>query len=451
MKQILTAKNIAVIGAAREEEKVGNVIFKNLIQNPKLKVYPVNPNAQEILGIRAYPDVLSIPYQVDLAVIVVKAELVPLVLEQCSAKKVFNVIIISAGFAETGNTELDNEVKETAEKYKIKILGPNVLGIINPHEELNISFFKQMPKKGNLSLVTQSGALGTAFLDKASTENLGFSNFISLGNMMNTDFIDALEYLEKDKNTHVISLYIESLKQETGIKFIELCKRISKSKPILALKAGQTTQGEQAAKTHTASLSSPSSIYSGAFKQAGIIEVESFEELFNLSLVLSRYKDLGNRAVIITNAGGFGVLATDACIESQIQLPQIPDKTIKELDKALNKINSHSNPLDILGDALAKDYQSAIKTLESEKFFDFFIVILTPQQMTQPLVTAQVLTKSKKPVLACYIGGNMLQESIKFLKQNQIPVFDDVSKLKILSKIPIKKSLIKRFFSYLHK
>lgn len=292
LKSFFDSRRIAVIGAAREEEKVGNVIFRNLLGNSNFRVFPVNPKATEIYGVKCFSSVMEIPYVVDLVVICVKAEIVPKILEECGRKRIKNAIIISAGFSEAGNYGLNEQVREIAKRFEIEILGPNVLGILNPYKGMNATFFKGMPEKGKISFVSQSGALGTAVLDKAIEEKVGFASFISLGNMLQQDFISALEYLENDVYTEVIMLYIESLKEDTGEKFIEICKRISKRKRIIALKSGKTKSGEFAAKTHTSSMASPYKIYSGVFKQAGIIEAESVEEMFLIAKFLARYRNI---------------------------------------------------------------------------------------------------------------------------------------------------------------
>jgi len=432
MKSFFESKKIAVIGAAREREKVGNVVFRNLLKN-ELKVFPVNPNADYIEGQKAFPDVLGIPYPVDMAVVAVPASIVPGVLEQCGKKDIRNVIIISAGFNESGNLELTEKVKKITEKYKIKLIGPNVLGILNPYKNMNASFFQGMPEKGNVGFISQSGAVGTSILDKCLEENLGISGFVSLGNMLGLDFLDALDYFGNDIRTEVIALYIESLKQETGKDFVEKCKKIGINKKIIAIKAGKTAKGQEAAKTHTASMSSDSKIYSGAFKQAGIIEVNSLEEMFKLAEIFSKHGKLGKKACIITNAGGLGVLATDALSKAGILLPDIPEVVLRELDKFVPKGYSRRNSLDILGDALAERYDKTLRILNMYKLFDFFVVILSPQEMTQPIETAEVLSKYKN-VFTCYIGGKSFLEARKLLKEKGVISFEDVSELEIFGK-----------------
>jgi len=435
MKRFFEAKTIAVIGASRNKEKVGNIVFGNLIENPRLKIFPINPNADSILGHKAYGSVLDIPYNVEMAVIAIPAEFVPKAVGECGEKGIKNVVIISSGFSETGNEQVNDETREAAEKYGIKIIGPNVLGIINPYKNMNASFFRDMPDKGNVAFISQSGAVGTAVLDKALKKKLGFSGFISLGNMMNQNFIHALEYFAQDMYTEIILLYVESLGEGLGREFIDLCKEISKKKKIIAIKAGKSEKGKKAAETHTAALSSASEVYSGAFKQAGIIEVDSLEEMFRAAEIFSKYPKIGKRAGIITNAGGLGVLAVDVCSESGLEIPEIPDEVLKELDSFLPEGYSRNNPLDILGDALAERYEKVMKILGRRELFDFFVVIVSPQEMTEPLETAKVLMSLGRPVFPCFIGGKSFEFSKKFLEEQGMIYFEDVGDLGVLGKI----------------
>ncbi|MBI2629662.1 CoA-binding protein [Candidatus Pacearchaeota archaeon] len=435
LKSFFEAKKIAVIGASREEEKVGHIIFKNLVRNKYLKVFPVNPSAEEILGIKCFNDISEIPFEIDMVVIAVKAEFVPDILEQCGKKGVKSAIVISAGFSESGNRELEDKLKKISEDYGINILGPNVLGIINAYKDMNASFFNGMPEKGNISFISQSGALGTSILDIAIQNRIGFANFISLGNMMFNDFISALEYLENDPKTEVIMIYMESLKEDTGRKFIEVCQRISKVKKIIAVKAGKTEKGQEAARTHTSSLASDSKTYSGAFKQSGIIEASSIREMLALARIFSKYKNLGKKAMIITNAGGLGVLASDSLSDANISIPSIPEKLLEEFDKILPKGYSRNNPLDILGDALAERYEKVLLRIDKEGFFDFFVVIMSPQEMSQPVETAKVLSRLKKPVFPVFIGGKSFEEAKKLISEKEIISFDDVSDFGVFGKI----------------
>jgi len=434
MKEFFEARNIAVIGASSHTEKIGHIVFKNLFMNKNLRVFPVNINSGPVLGNKTYKDVLEIPYDIDLAIIIVRAEFVPEVLEQCGRKRIKNIVIISAGFKEDGNIEGDHKISKIKEKYDLRILGPNVLGFIAPYRDMNASFFSGIPEKGKIAFVSQSGAIGDAILDIALSKGLGFSGFVSLGNMLDIDFNFALEYFGNDSKTEVILLYIESLKEASGRKFIELCKKISKNKKIIAIKAGKSQEGQKAARTHTASVSSASEIYSGAFKQAGIIEVESVREMLALGEIFARYKNLGKRACIVSNAGGAGVLASDA-LADKVKLVDIPEEILKKFDTILDKGYSRRNPLDILGDASAQKYKQVLEILDREKLFDFFIVLLTPQAMTHALQTVENLREIRKPVFCCFLGGKSLNSAKLVMKELKIINFEDLGDLGVLGKI----------------
>jgi len=437
MKQFFNARKIAVIGASRDKNKVGHAILHNLLKNPKLIVYPVNPKAKEILNRHAYPSILDVPNNIDLAIIVVPAKLVPEIIKEIAKKKIKNVIIISAGFSETGNTKLENKIRKIAKENNISILGPNCLGILSPKKKLNATFYEKIPEQGEIAFITQSGAVGVAMLDRAIKDNLGFSGFVSIGNQADIDINQALDYFSKDKDTKVICLYIESLKAGKGKEFIDICKKSKKK--IIVIKAGKTEIGKKAASSHTASLASDERIYSGAFKQAGIIEVDSLEELFTSAFIITKHKNLGNKAVIITNAGGLGVLAADACSKNKIKVVDIPHKISKKLKKVLPDTAPKSDPLDIIGDAQADRYKKVFNILDNKSFFDFFIILLTPQQMTEPLKTAIAITHLEKPCFVSFIGGKQLNKAIKLLNHYKIPHFEDVYDLaKTIGKI-IKK------------
>lgn len=426
MKSFFKSKKIAVVGASRDRDKVGNVIYRNLLRSRR-KIFAVNSKADKVEGNKAYNDVLSIPFSVDLAIIVVPAKAVPGVLKECGEKDIERAIIVSAGFEEAGNEERGRKVETISKKYDMEIIGPNVLGIINPYQNINASFFRDMPKKGNVAFISQSGAVGTSLLDRALETGTGISGFVSLGNMQDQDFIDALEYFGSDIRTEVIVMYIESLRKETGRKFVDLCRNISKDKKIVAIKAGKSEVGEKAEATHTASLSSPAEIYAGAFKQAGIDEVESLDELFNVARIYSKYGQLGKNAGIITNAGGLGVLASDAFSKNDIDVSSLSGEVLNQLDQKMPEGYSRNNPLDILGDALAERYGKALKILEMYDIYDFYTVIVSPQEMTQPLKTAKLLANKGKPVFPCFVGGQSFKKAKEFLTEEGVIYFEDVA------------------------
>lgn len=419
VKGVFESKIFAVVGAAREDYKVGHVIFKNLISRG-IKAFPVNPNADKILGEKCYKNLLEIENKIDCVIIAVPAKIAYNILKECGKKKIKNVVLISSGFDESGNEKLGEEVKKICLQYKINLIGPNTMGFINPYNNVNASFFNGMPEKGKIAFISQSGAVGSSVLDK----KIKLSGFFSIGNSLVKDFSHYIEYFSKDKNTEVIALYIESLRENRGKEFIEACKKCKK--PIVCIKAGKTSLGTRAANSHTAALASEEGIYEGVFKQCKIIEASCIRELFQIAELCVKIKKIGKRACIVTNAGGPGVLCADYCIKNNILLPEINNKIKAELSKFLPEGWSKNNPIDILGDARADSYEKTIRELEKLDFFDFFIILLTPQYMTEPYKTAEAILKTtEKPAVACFLGGEKIQLANSRLK-DYIPVFDEL-------------------------
>jgi len=421
VKEIFEAKSFAVVGASREENKVGHIIFKNLVSRG-IKAIPVNPNAESVLGVKCFKSIVDIE-KVECVIIAVPAKFVPSVLRDMGKKGIKNAVVISSGFLEVGNEKLNDEIKEIVKDNKINLIGPNTMGFVNPHNNVNTSFFDGMPEKGDIAFISQSGAIGSAVLDR----KIKLSGFVSLGNSLIVDFSHFIEYFSKDKNTQVITLYIESLRENMGRKFIEACKKCKK--PIIALKAGKSLIGKRAASSHTAALATEEGIYEGIFKQCGIIEVDSIKELFQIAEIYSKFRSSGKKACIITNAGGLGVLCSDYCFKNGIEIPELTEKIKNELNKILPDGWSKNNPVDIMGDARADLYFKTMKVLEKENFFDFFIVLLTPQHMTEPYKTAEaILGIERKLVVACFLGGEKVQMSINHMR-DKIPVFDELKEM----------------------
>lgn len=416
-----SAKTFAVIGASRDNKKVGHAVFKNLLYSNK-KVFPINPKAKEILGHKAYRDILEVPYQIECVVIAIPAKLVPLILRQAQRLKIKSAIILSAGFSEVGETELEQLIVKITNEANIKLLGPNSYGIIDPSQKLNTTYFEGITKIGSTAFISQSGAIGSAILDT----DIKLSGFISIGNSAQLDFSDFIEYYSKDKNTKVITIYLESLRKGRGKHFIETCKKCKK--PIIVLKSGKSQAGQKAAQSHTATLASEAGIYKGIFEQAGIIEVNSIKELFNVAKILEKYPKFRDNVAIITNAGGLGVLTTDACETNKIKIPPLQKSTIKKLDKTLPSNWSHNNPIDLVGNASAKNYEKTLSIIEKENF-DFSIILLTPQRMTESLQTAKALTKARKPVFACFLGDKQIKEAKEFMNQSGILNFDSIEEM----------------------
>ena len=417
VKDFFDARSIAVVGASRDSGKVGNVIFRNALRSG-LKVYPVNDKSREVMGQRAFKDLLEIPHEVDLVVISVPAKAVSLVLRQMQKKKIMLAIIISSGFSEGGNDILEKRILRIAEESGIKILGPNCFGLIDVDRKLNLTYFEGEVKKGDIAFISQSGAIGSVVLDRG----IGLSGFVSLGDSSQIDFSELINYYSKDKNTKAIAIYMESLHVGRGEDFIRACK--SCKKPIVILKAGKSKGGAHAAKTHTASLASEKGVYSGIFEQVGTIEVNSISQLFDVARIKSKYGEIGKNAIVVTNAGGLGVLVADYCDEEKINLLKISEGTLKHLDLVLSRNWSRRNPVDLAGDALAKDYMVAIGSLSKEKF-DFFIVLLTSQHMSEVMKTAKVISKIRKPVFVCFAGGEKGLEAKNFFDKEGIINFED--------------------------
>ncbi len=435
LRPILEPQSVAVIGASRQPGTVGYAVLSNLLMGQYTGiVYPVNPKAKAICGVRTYPSVLEIPDPVDLAVIIVRAPLVPQVLEECGQKGVKGAIVISAGFKETGpeGAKLEAQVKEIAHHYGIALVGPNCLGVINtdPNYRLNASFAKEMPLPGNIAFISQSGALCTAVLDYAKGQGIGFSKVVSLGNKADVNENDFLAYLWQDPQTQVILLYIEELSD--GRRFLQLAREITgegdNRKPILALKAGRTPAGARAVASHTGSLAGSDEVYEALFAQAGVLRADTVEDLFEYAIAFANQPlPNGRRTVIITNAGGPGIMATDACVRYGLELAQLNEKTLEQLRQKLPPHASLLNPIDLIGDAQHDRYEAALDAVLDDPNVDAVIVLLTPQAMTDIENIANVIVqKSKqrvKPILACFMGLVDISAGVNILKENGVPCY----------------------------
>jgi len=427
---LFNPKSIAVIGASRKKGKVGRSILENIIfYGYKGKVYPVNPKAKRILGLRCYSSVKEVKDPIDLAIIVIPAKVVPLVLKECGQKRIPGVIIISAGFKEIGGegVKLEKKVSKIAEKYNIKLLGPNCLGIMNVDIGLNASFGQSLPKKGNISLISQSGAMVAAITDWADTVNLGFSKIVSMGNKAGIKEDELLRYLGKDKNTKVIIMYLENI--DNGQKFVEIAHKVSLEKPIIAIKSGVTERGKMGVSSHTGTLAGEDLAVEAAFKKCGIIRVNTIEDLFDLTRAFAHQPlPNSNKIAILTNAGGPGIMATDALEHTRLKLAKFEGRTAEILKTRLPNAADIRNPVDIVGDALADRYKFALETVIRDKNVAGVIVILTPQTMTQEEETAKVISKisqkyKDKPVITSFMGGKEVLSGIEILDKNHIPNF----------------------------
>jgi acetyltransferase len=427
LHQFFAPETIAVIGASTNEQKLGYSVFSNIINGgfPHTAV-PINPKAAEIMGVKAYPDVGSVPFSIDLAVIVIPYAHVPEVLRQCGEKKISAAIVISAGFREAGadGAQRELELLEVAKSYDIRLIGPNCLGVIDTNTPMNASFAHGMPPGGPMAFMSQSGALGTAILDWAMAGRLGLSKFVSLGNKADVSETDLLEEWRTDDHSKVILSYIEGLPD--GQAFIQAARQTSKVKPVVAIKSGITQAGARAVTSHTGSLAGSEQAYNAAFREAGILRADSLQELFDLALAFAYLPKLqGDRIAIITNAGGPGILATDALERAGLKLARFRPQTLRELEQFLPDAASAANPVDLLGDALADRYQFAIELIMQERDVDAVLVILAPQAMTNSEQVAQTIVgsavDSSKPIVACFMGEASIEEGTTILEENRIP------------------------------
>ena len=429
LEEFFQPKSVAVIGASTSPGKLGYAVLENLVDGGYVDVgtiYPINPKADEILGQKAYPTVLDVPGDIDLAVVVIPYKFVPAILQECGKKKIPAVVIISAGFREAGMEGLERELElvEIAEKFNIRLIGPNCLGIIDTFTPVNASFSAGTPPKGPMAFMSQSGALGTAILDWAQAGRLGLAKFVSLGNKADVSEIELLEAWVDDKDTNVILMYSEGL--PNGQKFIKVAREVTKVKPVVAIKSGVTKSGSRAVSSHTGSLAGSEQAYQAAFLQAGVLRAPDMASMFDMALALGYQPLLKNdRIAIITNAGGPGILATDALERSGMSLARLQVETIHELEKFLPDAASAANPVDVLGDAKGDRYQFALDTVAKDPNVDGLMVVLTPQAMTEIAETAKAVgelsRKIDKPVLACFMGEAKVEEGIRILKEYDVP------------------------------
>jgi acetyltransferase len=429
LDRLLNPRTIAVIGASSREGHVGFSLMKNLIGSGfDGTVYPINPNRASVQGVKAYPSILEAPDKIDLAVIATPAKTVPGIVEECGKAGVNGIVIISSGFKEAGREgeEMCNAILETARKYDMRIIGPNCLGFMKPSIKLNASFANKMALPGRIAFISQSGALGTAILDWSVRQNVGFSYFVSIGSMIDVGFHDLIDYFGSDPGTSSILIYMESL--TNARKFLSAARAFSRTKPIIILKAGKSTEGSKAAMSHTGSLTGNDAAFDAAFKRAGIVRVSTIGELFDSAQTLAMQKrPTGNRLAIVTNAGGPGVIATDYIMTHGGQLAQLSCETLKRLDAVLPPTWSKSNPVDVLGDADPERYKNAVELCLDDENADGVLAILTPQAVTDAAEIARRIValpnKNKKTMLASWMGEDDVEEGRSILKEGDIPVY----------------------------
>ena len=430
LDKIFKPKSIAVIGASDKKGTVGYRLIKNLIsQGYKGTVYPVNPNKLQIQGLKAYATVDELPETVDLAVVATTAKIVPDIVEQCGKTGIVGIIVISAGFKEVGaeGRALEERLLKIKRTYNLRIIGPNCLGVVRPSRGLNATFADVTAKPGNIAFISQSGALGTAILDWAAYHHIGFSNFVSVGSMLDVDFGDLVDYFGTDPDTRSILMYIEGIADAR--KFMGAARHFTRTKPVIVLKAGRFSQSAKAAASHTGSLTGEDAVYDAAFKRAGINRVDTIAALFNCAEVLGMQpRPRGPNLAIITNAGGPGVMATDALIQRNGKLAELSPKTLDTLNKILPHYWSKSNPIDILGDADAGRYKAVIEACLQDRNVDGLVIIYTPGVIADPTEVAKVIVelskRTNKTILSSFMGYTETEEEAnRVLRERQIPTY----------------------------
>ena len=426
--------SIAVIGASDRPHSVGMKVFKNLLQGKFAgKLYAVNPKHTHILNQPCFSSVKKIDENIDLAIITTPAHAVADILKECGEKKIQAVIVISSGFSETGKTgkELESTILKVAQQYHIRLIGPNCLGVMRPHINMNATFDNNFALSDGIALVSQSGAISAAILDWAVNKKIGFSSLISLGNSADIGFGDVLDYLAIDHETKSILLYIEGI--QNSRRFMSGLRAAARKKPIIAIKGGRNKQGSRAALSHTGAIIGDDDVFDAALKRAGVVRVITIEELFLAAEILStgHYQVKGNRLIIITNGGGAGVMAADHASKLNVFLPDLSKKRVDELNKVLPAQWSHHNPIDIIGDATPERYHSTLDIC-SEEEVDGILTILVPVAMSNPLqVAKQIIHDSEqknKLILACWMGEKQVKSSWKLFEKNKVPYFDTPEK-----------------------
>ena len=426
LRKMLQPQTIALIGASAEPSSIGKMILENLLLSNRHMTFPVNPRFSSLLDVPCHSTIMAVPQKVDLAVIATPAESVPAIVEECGKAQVEGIIIISAGFKETGpeGRGLEEEVSEIRKKYGMRIMGPNCVGLIRPAIGLNTTFFKTMPEPGKIAFISQSGALGSAIFDWAMANGIGFSLFASIGSMIDVDFGDLIDYLGDDYGTRSIIVYMETMGNVR--KFMSAARGFAHNKPIVVLKPGRFSEGAKAILSHTGSDAGNDAVYDVAFKRVGVVRVEEIRDLFSTAAVLdSRNLPGGPNLAIITNAGGPGVMTTDRLIEMGGRPADLSEKSIAELNSFLPPFWSRGNPIDLLGDADEERYVKATTICLNDQQVDGILIIYTPQDLSRSTGLARVITehvrKAWKPVITVWMGERLVQEGRDIFIGNDIP------------------------------
>jgi acetyl coenzyme A synthetase (ADP forming)-like protein len=425
LDDMFNAKSVAVIGASHKKGKIGYDLMMSLLSYYKGDIVPVNPKGGEVLGIPAYKSIKEYGY-VDLAVIVIPAHLVPVTVEECAKTGIKNLLVISAGFKEVNSegAELEKQIVEICKNYDINLVGPNCLGIMDTYNDMNASFASEIAAKGNIAFMTQSGAIMSVILDYADKHNIGFSKIISFGNKAGINENDCLENFIEDGNTKVITAYLEGVVDGSG--FIEVCRRVSQIKPVVIIKSGTTSMGSEAVTSHTGTIAGSESAYEAAFTKCGILRAFSLEEMMDYSRALTLFPSPpGNKIAIVTNAGGPGIMTTDAIINNGLELAILTSETKEKLKNGLPESASVKNPVDVLGDASPDRCAFAIDIVLKDPNVDGIIYLVTPQSVTDlkgcAKVAANYAIESEKPVLCSFFGGTRCADAERVLDEEKVP------------------------------
>jgi len=425
LKWFFEPRSVAVVGASSRKGKIGFEILRNIVEGGFAgPIYPVNPHEQTILGLKVYRSIGEVPGDVDTCIIVVPPHMVPAVLFQCGEKSVKGAVVISAGFSEIGNFELEKQVVDNASKSGVRVIGPNCAGIVNTEKRLYATIESRI-EPGDIAFVTQSGALGGAALAWARQEHIGFSKFISYGNRCDVDEADLLEYLMEDQQTKVIAAYIEGLRD--GRRFVKTAKRVSVVKPILAIKSGCSSEGTRATLSHTGAMAGSDKVYDGAFRQAGIIRAEDIEDLFDMARVLHNQPlPTGNRVVVVTNSGGPGVMMVDSLAKLGLAIPATSADTKNKL-AFLPEICGRNNPVDLTAEADPEHYRKVLEITQESDDFDVLVALFVPPAFvkSEPIsdVVVDVHRTASKPIVACWMSGDLVTEGVKILERGNVPNF----------------------------
>ncbi len=430
LNRVFRPRHVAVVGASEKTGTIGNALMRNFIDGGfSGTLLSVNPQYKTIHGQACFESVSVLESEVDLAVIATPIHSVIDIVGECVEKKVGGAVIISAGGKEVGTEgrEIEEKIRRIAHGGGLRIVGPNCMGIIRPGVNLNASFASEMPVAGNLAFVSQSGAICTAILDMALKERIGFSHFVSIGSMLDVDFGDMIDYLGNDPSAKSILLYIENLTNFR--KFMSAARSVSRIKPIIVLKSGRSPAGARAAASHTGAMAGEDAVYDAAFKRAGIVRVDTIEELFDCAELMAKQpRPRGPRLAILTNGGGPGVMATDTLARYGQEPAPLDDETRQAFDAFLPDFWSRGNPIDILGDASAERFRRALEVCFNSKNLDGVLVILAPQALTDPLSVAEtlaaVMQKRRFPVFACWMGGKRIATAVDVLNAAGIPTYD---------------------------